>query len=156
MRRRDVHTKMGDNGAVVADAVGQQWYVPVCFQSHPYDAVHVAKRGSTVKIKERSMSTGECGNPSIDAWDCFDWRLNVGFLGHGNAPVSGTQPKGAGFPEESRINQRVVLTGEKVSHEAQVAPHRKARQRPGGINAVVRDLGIDRTEARPSSTIATP
>ena len=59
MRRRDVHTKMGNNGAVVADAVGQQWYVPVCFQIHPYDAVHVAKRGSAVKIKERSMSTGE-------------------------------------------------------------------------------------------------
>jgi hypothetical protein len=37
----------------------------------------------------------------------------------------------------------VALTGEKVAHEAQVAPHRKVGQQPGHINAAVRDLGID-------------
>ncbi|WP_287799265.1 hypothetical protein [Acidiphilium sp.] len=36
------------------------------------------------------------------------------------------------------------LTGD--SHAAQLAPHRKAGQQPGGINAATRELGIDRTE----------
>lgn len=46
------------------------------------------------------------------------------------------------------IAEWVRLTGEKQAHEAQLAPHRKAGQQPGGINAATRELGIDRTEAQ--------
>ena len=44
------------------------------------------------------------------------------------------------------IAEWVRLTEEKQKNDAaQVAPHRKAGQQPGGINAAVRELGIDHT-----------
>jgi hypothetical protein len=51
------------------------------------------------------------------------------------------------------VAEWVKLTG-KIIDAAQVAPHRKAGQQPGGINAAVRDLGINRTEAQRSVKIA--
>lgn len=41
------------------------------------------------------------------------------------------------------------------SHAAQLAPHRKAGQQPGGINAATRELGIERTEAQRAATTRT-
>lgn len=53
------------------------------------------------------------------------------------------------------IAEWVRLTEEHArSHEAQLAPHRKAGQQPGGINAAVRELGIDRTEAQRSVNVS--
>jgi ParB-like chromosome segregation protein Spo0J len=53
------------------------------------------------------------------------------------------------------IAEWVRLTeAQEKSHEAQLAPHRKAGQQPGGINAAVRELGIDRTEAQRSIKVA--
>jgi hypothetical protein len=37
---------------------------------------------------------------------------------------------------------------------AQLAPHQKAGQQPGGINAAVRELGIERREAQRAIKIA--
>jgi hypothetical protein len=53
------------------------------------------------------------------------------------------------------IAEWVRLTEEKLKEQpAQVAPHRKAGQQPGGINAAVRELGIERTEAQRAVKIA--
>jgi hypothetical protein len=41
----------------------------------------------------------------------------------------------------------------RLTDAAQLAPHRKAGQQPGGINAATRELGIDRTEAQRSTKI---
>jgi ParB family chromosome partitioning protein len=49
------------------------------------------------------------------------------------------------------ISEWVRLTD---SHAAQVAPHCKPGQKPGGINAAVRELGIDRSEAQRACKIA--
>jgi hypothetical protein len=42
------------------------------------------------------------------------------------------------------------MTEKKQRDAAQLAPHqpKKAGQQPGGINAAVRELGIDRTKAQ--------
>ena len=42
----------------------------------------------------------------------------------------------------------IELAAKKQSDAAQVGPHRKAGQQPGGINAAVRELGIERTQAQ--------
>jgi hypothetical protein len=51
------------------------------------------------------------------------------------------------------IAARVKLTETKPD-AAQLAPHRKAGQQSGGINAAVRELGIERTEAQRAVKIA--
>lgn len=52
------------------------------------------------------------------------------------------------------IAEWVRLTAEGKFHAAQVEPHRKAGQQPGGINAATRELGIDRNEAQRAVKIA--
>jgi ParB/RepB/Spo0J family partition protein len=54
------------------------------------------------------------------------------------------------------IAEWVRLTEDKEADAAQSAPHqaRKAGQQPGGINAAVRGLGIERTEAQRAVKIA--
>ena len=53
---------------------------------------------------------------------------------------------------DEHVAEWVRLTGERDA--AQVAPHRKAGQQPGGINAAVRDLGIERTAAQRAVKVA--
>lgn len=52
----------------------------------------------------------------------------------------------------------IKLAGEEEGYAVQVAPHkdqpRKRGQKPGGINAAARELGIDRTEAHRAIKIA--
>jgi ParB family chromosome partitioning protein len=52
------------------------------------------------------------------------------------------------------IAEWIKLTGEKVAHAAQLAPHGKAGQQSGGTNAAVRELGIDRTDAQRAVRVA--
>jgi ParB/RepB/Spo0J family partition protein len=48
----------------------------------------------------------------------------------------------------------IKLTNEKNNDAAQVAPHRKAGQQPGGVRAASRDLGIDRDVANRAIKVA--
>jgi hypothetical protein len=55
---------------------------------------------------------------------------------------------------DEQVAMWIKLTNEKNNDAAQVAPHRKAGQQPGGIRAASRDLGMDRDAANRAIKVA--
>jgi ParB-like chromosome segregation protein Spo0J len=55
---------------------------------------------------------------------------------------------------DEQVAMWIELTEQKNNDVAQVAPHRKAGQQPGGIRAASRDLGIDRDDANRAVKVA--
>jgi hypothetical protein len=84
---RQISDQMGDNNVVNENrAAGRLRDMSATRQGDLADSVDMPIEGRVLKINEGSMCASDPGNFASYAWDSFDHRRNVGFLGHDGVP----------------------------------------------------------------------